>query len=121
MTRHGSVSLRKLASHTSSLANGNLSNQITQHRSQPTDNTFAAGRAFAAIQYDRRGVPRKSDDITADLKRRARRLAVDGHVDHGTRSLIRHALETRDPYLVQLVTRVERGEMRIDRLILDND
>jgi hypothetical protein len=68
-----------------------------------------------------RGVPRKSDDITANLKRRARRLCVDSWVNHGTRRLIRHALEYRDPYLVQLVTRVERGERRIDHLILDTD
>ncbi len=58
--------------------------------------------ATAAREY-LLGVPRKSHDIDANLKRRARRLAVDGQVDHGTRRLIRYALENRDPCLVQLV------------------
>jgi hypothetical protein len=62
-----------------------------------------------------------SQTITADLKRRARLLAVDGRVDHGTRGLIRLALDMKDPYLEQLVTRVEAGEMRIDHLVLDGD
>jgi hypothetical protein len=111
MTRHGNASPRKHESHTS---NGNLINQITPLGSK-------ADRASAAREYDLKGVPRKSHDIDANLKRRARMLAVDGRVDHRTRGLIRYALENRDPYLVQLVARVERGEMRIDHLILDTD
>jgi hypothetical protein len=77
--------------------------------------------AAAGREYDLMGVPRQSDNIDANLKRRARRLAVDGEVDHGTRRLIRSALENRDPCLIQLVTRVEAGELRIDHLILDTD
>jgi hypothetical protein len=112
MTRHGSALPRKHESHTN---NGNLRSQITQLGSQEVD------RAIAAREYDRKGVPRKSDVNDANLKRRARMLAVDGRVDHGTRKMIRYALENRDPYLVQLVARVERGEMRIEHLILDTD
>ena len=70
-------------------------------------------------------MPRKSHDITANLKRRARRLCVasyaNSRVAHATRRLIRYALEICDPYLVQLVTRVERGELRIDHLIIESD
>ena len=42
-------------------------------------------------------------DIDANLKRRARMLAVDGWVDHWTRRMIRYALEKRHPYLGLLV------------------
>jgi hypothetical protein len=124
MTHHGSASPRKHESHT---GNGNLIDQINQlisGGSQLVHNTLDADQAEPAMtprEYDREGVPRKSHDITANLKRRARRLAVDGWVDGGTRRLIRYALQNRDPYLVQLVTRVEAGEMRIDHLILDTD
>jgi hypothetical protein len=59
--------------------------------------------------------------LSPDLKRRARLLAVDSRVDPGTRGLIRLALDMKDRYLEQLVTRVEAGEMHIDHLILDGD
>ena len=107
MTRHGSALPRKHESHA---GNSNLINLIKQ-----------PDWSIAAREYDRNGVPRKSHDNNANLKRRARMLATDGRVDHGTRRLIRYALENRDPYLIQLVTRVERGEMRIEHLILDTD
>ena len=92
-----------------------------QHGLTSSGNTLAADLATAAREYDLLGVPRKSDHITPNLKRRARRLAVDGWVDHATRRMIRYALETRDPYLVQIVTRVERGEKRVEHLILEDD
>jgi hypothetical protein len=118
MTKHGSASTRKHESHAS---NGNFTRQITQLGSQGVGSSLANELAIAAREYDRKGVPRKSDVNDANLKRRARMLAVDGRVDHGTRKMIRYALENRDPYLVQLVARVERGEMRIEHLILDTD
>jgi hypothetical protein len=108
MTRHGSASLRKHESHT---GNGELTNHNTQSGSKAGGSTLEADMAAAAREYDRLGVPRQSHDIDADLKRRARKLAVDGRVDHGTRWLIRDALEKRDPCLIQLVTRVEAGEL----------
>jgi hypothetical protein len=110
--------VRKHESHT---GNGNLTNQITQQEAEVGGNTLDVDWASAAREYDLKGVPRKSDEIDADLKRRARMLTVDGRVDHKTRRLIRDALENRDPYLIQLVARVEAGEMRIDHLILDTD
>ena len=130
MARHGSASPRIHESHT---GNGNLINQLQEQSSTTqqgrmtrpgltsSGNALAADMATAAREYDLQGVPRKSHDIDANLKRRARRLAVDGRVDHDTRRLIRYALENRDPYLVQLVTRVERGEMKVEHLILDTD
>ena len=67
--------------------------------------------------------PRKQESRTLDanLKRRARKLATDSRVDPRTRSLIRYGLEITDPYLEQVVNRVEAGEMRIDHIRLDGD
>ena len=58
----------------------------------------------------------KSQIIDASLKRRARLLAINSSIPTQTRSLIRYALEIKDPDLVQLVQRVEAGEMTIDHL-----
>jgi hypothetical protein len=60
----------------------------------------------------------KSRTLDADLKRRARKLATDSRVDPRTRSLIRYGLEIKDPYLEQVVNRVEAGEMDIDHIHL---
>ena len=67
--------------------------------------------------------PRKQESRTLDanLKRRARRLATDSRVDPGTRSLIRYGLEIKDPYLEQVVNRIEAGETRIDHIQLEGD
>lgn len=67
--------------------------------------------------------PRKEESRTldADLKRRARKLATDSRVDPRTRSLIRYGLEMKDRYLVQIVNRVEAGEMSIDHISFDSD
>jgi hypothetical protein len=67
--------------------------------------------------------PRKQESRTlnANLKRRARKLATDSRVDPSTRSLIRYGLEIKDPYLEQIVSRVEAGEMRIDHIHLEGD
>ena len=61
----------------------------------------------------------KSHTIDASLKRRARLLATDSSIPQQTRSLIRYALEIKDPYLGQLVRRVEAGEMTIDHVHLE--
>jgi hypothetical protein len=67
--------------------------------------------------------PRKQESRTLDanLKRRARKLATDSRVDPRTRSLIRYGLQIKDPYLEQVVNRIEAGEMRIDHIHLDDD
>ena len=64
--------------------------------------------------------PRKHT-LDANLKRRARKLATDSRVDPRTRSLIRYGLEIKDPYLEQIVSRVEAGEMSIDHIRLESD
>jgi hypothetical protein len=48
--------------------------------------------------------------IDAPLKQRARLLITNSSIPKQTRSLIRYALEIKDPYLAQVVRRVEAGE-----------
>ena len=57
--------------------------------------------------------------IDASLKRRARLLLTNSSIPGRTRSLIRYALQIKDPYLAQVVRRVEAGEMTIDHLQLE--
>jgi len=61
----------------------------------------------------------KSHIIDASLKRRARLLVTNNSIPSQTRSLIRYALEIKDPYLGQLVHRVEAGEVTIDHVCLE--
>ncbi len=58
----------------------------------------------------------RSHIIDASLKRRARLLIANSSIPRQTRSLIRYALEIKDPYLAQVVRRVEAGEITIDCL-----
>ena len=62
----------------------------------------------------------KSRTLDANLERRARKLATDSRVDPRTRSLIRYGLEIKDPYLEQIVNRVEAGEMSIDHIWVES-
>jgi len=61
----------------------------------------------------------RSNNLDATLKRRARLLITNSSIPKQTRSLIRYALEIRDPSLAQLVRRVEAGERTIDHLHLE--
>ena len=61
----------------------------------------------------------KSHIVDASLKRRARLLITNDSVPRQTRSLIRYALEIKDPYLGQVVRRVEAGEMTIEHVHLE--
>jgi hypothetical protein len=63
----------------------------------------------------------KSRTLDANLKRRARKLTTDSRVDPRTRSLIRYGLAIKDPYLEQIVKRVEAGETSIDHIYFDSD
>ena len=57
--------------------------------------------------------------IDASLKRRARLLITSSSITPQTRSLIRYALEKKDPYLAQIVRRVWDGEVTIENLIAE--
>lgn len=62
---------------------------------------------------------REKSHLDASLKRRARLLITDSSIPRQTRSLIRYALEIKDPYLAQVVRRVESGEVTIDHVHLE--
>jgi REP element-mobilizing transposase RayT len=62
---------------------------------------------------------KEKSHIDASLKRRARLLVTNNSIPSQTRSLIRYALEIKDPYLAQLVCRVEAGEVTIDHVHLE--
>ncbi|HEY6243218.1 MAG TPA: hypothetical protein VIX17_04695 [Pyrinomonadaceae bacterium] len=73
-------------------------------------------RHSSAPLRERSSSPRKSKSkiIDASLKRRARRLITNSSIPKQTRNLIAYALEINDPYLAQVVRRVEAGEMTIE-------
>jgi len=107
MARHSSVSTREEAS--------------TRYSPKTKNSTRAGGdacgpRTEAALKSRGIDASRKPQKVDADLKRRARLLISNGSIPSQTRSLIRYALEIRDPYLAQVVSRVEAGEMSIEWL-----
>jgi hypothetical protein len=48
------------------------------------------------------------------LKQRAQAVLNDRTIDPQSRAIIRHALETNDPWLAELVRRADAGETVID-------
>jgi len=97
MARHGSASSRKEAS----------------PRKEVSSLNEASARKVSGVHTE---TPKAID---AALKRRARLLLTNSSIPGRTRSLIRYALRIKDPYLAQVVRRVEAGEMTIDHLQLE--
>ena len=97
MARHGSASVRKEAS----------------------TRKETSGSKETAPRKETRPDKETSQVIVASLKRRARVLITNSSIPSQTRSLIQYALEIRDPYLEQVVRRVEAGEMNIERLYVE--
>ncbi len=54
--------------------------------------------------------------ISNALKRRAESVIKDRSIDAETRAIIRYGLETNDPWLAELVRRVDAGEAIIDNI-----
>lgn len=54
--------------------------------------------------------------ISNALRRRAQSLINDIWIDPQWRAIIRYALETSDPFLADLVTRADAGEMIVDTI-----
>ena len=108
MARHGSASPRKEAS--------------TRKEASPRKEALAGKEASLLKEASTLKEPSPSKEshiIDAALKRRARLLISNSSIPKQTRSLIRYALEIRDPYLAQVVRRVEGGEMNIERLYVE--
>ena len=77
-----------------------------------------ARHSSATLRNEESQPKKESHIIDASLKRRARLLIENGSIPKQTRSLIRYALEIKDPHLAQVVRRVEAGEMTIDHVHL---
>ena len=58
----------------------------------------------------------RTNTIVNALKRRAQAVLNDKSIDPQTRAIIRYGLETNDPWLAELVRRVDAGENIIDNL-----
>lgn len=55
-------------------------------------------------------------NISNALKRRAHSVINDKSIDAQSRALIRYGLETNDPWLAELVRRVDAGETIVDKI-----
>jgi hypothetical protein len=98
MTRHGNASTREHESLAVS-----LTNQNTDIGSDTVGNALELEWARAVQECEWGDVSQITYVIDANLKRRARLLAVDGWVDDQSRKMICCALEARHPYLGLLV------------------
>ena len=109
MARHGSASPRKEAS----------PRKDTPSDKETSTSKETSRRKETALNKEASPSEGKSHSIDASFKRRARLLISNSSIPRQTRSLIRYALEIRDPYLAQVVRRVEGGEMTIQWLQMD--
>ena len=64
---------------------------------------------------------RETPHINASIKRRAQSLINDKLIDGPSRAIIRYGLETDDPWLAELVRRVDAGETIVDNLYVTSD
>jgi hypothetical protein len=117
MARHSSVSTREEESTRYSPKTKNSTWAGEDACGPRTEAPLKSRRIDASRKPQRVDASRKPQSINADLKRRARLLISNGSIPPQTRSLIRYALEIRDPYLAQVVRRVEAGEMSIEWLL----
>ena len=87
---------------------------MARHSSAPTRSKTSARQKQTRTQPTR-----TSSIVDASLERRARLLITSSSIPQQTRSLIRYALEIKDPYLAQIVRRVWDGEVTIENLIAE--
>ena len=64
---------------------------------------------------------RETPHVNAAIKRRAQILINDKSIDGPSRAIIRYGLETDDPWLGELVRRVDAGETIMDNLLVCSD
>jgi hypothetical protein len=89
--------------------------KIMANHSSATPHTIKSTK-----KLNRNGTTKKT--ITNAVKRRAQSLIKDRSIDAESRAIIRYGLETNDPWLPELVRRVDAGEPIIDkagRLIIE--
>jgi len=66
-------------------------------------------------------VREEAPHVSAAIKRRAQSLIDDKTIDGPSRAVIRYGLEINDPWLPELVRRVDAGETIVDNLHVTSD
>ena len=61
---------------------------------------------------------RSRKTISNGLRRRAQAIIKDRSIDAESRAIIRYGLETNDPWLAELVRRLDAGETIIETIVL---
>lgn len=67
-----------------------------------------------SINSTQNNTPKANQCIAVAYRRRAESVIKDRSIDAQTRTVIRYALETSDPWLAELLRRVDAGEVIID-------
>jgi hypothetical protein len=112
MTTHLSATQREESSNNT---NASLKSKDSM-RSDASLNTNAPSKSSVSAKSNFSPKSISHNELDPSIKRRARLLATRSSIPHQTRALIRYGLQVKDPYLAQIVRRVEAGELEIHRL-----
>jgi hypothetical protein len=115
---NGSATERRKTHVTKSATNKTLS---VNGRSKKTNKKSVPGAVATGYQVAKNTLTLNGTSktiITNAVRRRAQSLINDRSIDPQTRALIRYGLETNDPWLPELVRRVEAGETIIETIVL---
>jgi hypothetical protein len=131
MARHGNANLReatstqrKSTSRTSTPTRSTLRTPTTKKSSQQESNprketTPNKDAGWSKLSAKNVYPKQKAHKIDASLRRRAQLLINDRYLPSQTRAMVRYGLTIKDPYLTQVVERIEAGELLIERLYLE--
>ena len=73
------------------------------------------------VNHSSASVRQETPHLSDAIKRRAQSLINDKMIDGPSRAIIRYGLEINDPWLPELVRRVDAGETIIDNLHVTSD
>jgi hypothetical protein len=73
------------------------------------------------VNHSSVSVREQTPHLSAAIKRRAQSLINDNTIDGPSRAIIRYGLEINDPWLPELVRRVDAGETIVDNLHVTSD
>jgi len=92
----------------------------THHKIDPRPSTFQE-RMKIMVNHSNVSVREQTPHLSAVIKRRAQSLINDKTIDGPSRAIIRYGLEINDPWLPELVRRVDAGETIVDNLHVISD
>lgn len=73
------------------------------------------------VNHSSVSVREQTPHLSGAIKRRAQSLINDNTIDGPSRAIIRYGLEINDPWLPELVRRVDAGETIVDNLHVTSD